>query len=58
MLERRGVPFIAPKRIKPLGWQKPEHVWAEGRTCPANLSGSQLGDRICLVRDLVAEELG
>jgi hypothetical protein len=30
----------------------------ETQTCPANLSRSQLGYRICSVRDLVAEELG
>jgi hypothetical protein len=41
-----------------LGCQKPRHVWIEGQTCPANLSRTWLGDQICLVRDLVTEELG
>jgi hypothetical protein len=31
---------------------------SETRTCPTNLSGTRLGDRICPVQDLVTEELG
>jgi hypothetical protein len=58
MLERRGGAFRAPQENLVVGCQKIGHVRAGGRTCPANLSGSGLGDRICLVQDLVAPELG
>jgi hypothetical protein len=36
-------------------------IWiraGRGWTCPTNLSGTWLGDRICPVWDLVTEELG
>jgi hypothetical protein len=44
-LERCGGPFIAPKGICSLRCQRPGHVRVEGRTCPANHSGTQPGNR-------------
>jgi hypothetical protein len=44
-------PFIAPQENVAIGV-------LETRTCPANLSGTRLGDQICPIWDLVAEELG
>jgi hypothetical protein len=49
-LERRGGPFIASQENLAVGV-------SETRTCPANLSGTRLGDWICPVWDLVAEEI-
>jgi hypothetical protein len=51
-------PFIAPQENLAVGVSEIRHVRVRGWTCPANLSGTQLGDRICSVRDLVAEKLG
>jgi hypothetical protein len=36
-----------PSRLGKLEW--PRHVWARGQTCLAMLTGTRLGDQICLV---------
>jgi hypothetical protein len=57
VLERHGGPFIAPEKNVTVGVSKTQTCQVGGRPCPANLSGTLLGDRICSVRDLVIEEL-
>jgi hypothetical protein len=49
-LERYGGPFIAPQENLAVGV-------SETQTCPANLSGTRLGNRICLVWNLVTEKI-
>jgi hypothetical protein len=58
VLERRGGPFIAPQENLVVGVLETRTCLGRGWTCPTNLSGTQLGDRICLVQDFVTEELG
>jgi hypothetical protein len=58
MLERRGGPFIALQENLAVGVSETRTCLGRGQTCPTNLSGTRLGDWICSVRDLVAEELG
>jgi hypothetical protein len=42
-------PKIDPDKSGGLrNYERPEHVRAEGRRCPAKVSGTRLGDRICL----------
>jgi hypothetical protein len=50
--------FYNPQENLAVGVSQTRTCRVEGRTCPANLSGNRLGDRICSVQDLVAEELG
>jgi hypothetical protein len=58
VLERCGGPFITPQENLAVGVSETRTCPAQGRTCPANLSGTRLGHRICPIWDLVAEELG
>jgi hypothetical protein len=58
MLERRGGPFIAPQENLAIGVSETRTCPGRELACPANLSGNRLRDQICLVRDLVVEELG
>jgi hypothetical protein len=55
IIERHEGSFIAPQENLVVGVSETQTCLVGGRTCPAHLSGNQLGDRICLVRDLVAE---
>jgi hypothetical protein len=55
MIERREGSFIAPQENLAVGVSETQTCLGQGRTCLGNLSGSWLGDRICPVRDLVAE---
>jgi hypothetical protein len=58
VLERRGGPFKAPQVNLAIGVLETRTCLGWRQTCPAYLSGDRLGDRICLVRHIVAEELG
>jgi hypothetical protein len=57
MLERHGGHFIAPQENLAVGVPETWTCPVEGQTCSTNLFGSRLGDRICPIRDLAAEEL-
>jgi hypothetical protein len=50
--------FYSPQENLVIGVLETQICPGRGRTCLANISGTRLGDQICPVRDLLAEELG
>jgi hypothetical protein len=58
VLEKRGGPFIALQENLAIGVLEIQTCLGQGRTCPVNLSGTWLGNWICLVQDLVAKKVG
>jgi hypothetical protein len=58
MLERCRGPFIAPKENLAVGVSETQTCPGRGLDMSGQLSEKRLGDPICPVPDLVAEELG
>jgi hypothetical protein len=50
--------FYSPQENLAVGVSETQTCLVGGQTCPAHLSGNQVGDRICLAWDLVADESG